>query len=459
VTPSPIPTSSPDTIAGFSPNDVTALATLVLATVGAVALITNVVLAWLTWRMARATSDEAEATKEQSKIAARSLRQLQENQELDWRPFLVSMDVGGRVTDRVIRDMVISNIGRGPAINAYYLRFEKSGDDFVFLRTDAMNIGQGQQITKIPAEQRDEQYPSLFRSQTDFPKEWIVCLDQFGNFLCFSPHSVGVGVYREERDERGAVIQEEPEPPWVTVMKQLLWEQQPEPEPEPEPGYAFMRAISITGNPTYCETTIALEAVPANALPPTDAMADVVGPWLRRLDPEAKRDSLDLMWWLHQKPGTMVTDFDGRLEAGPMISVRIPLGLQATKSATTGQSEANLPLLIVVMHWKRIISEGLPIMTQLGARRVRLGLTLFTHGNADQPHLVDVDFEGFQKPDREVAPKGYIQNLLHQSRPFDVGTFPEQDIDDAVRQLLRLFGYREVNRVIAGVKLLQPSTS
>jgi len=65
---------------------------------------------------------------------------------------------------------------------------------------------------------------------------------------------------------------------------------------------------------------------------------------------------------------------------------------------------------------------------------------------------VDVDFDGFQKPDREVAPKGYIQNLLYSSRPFDVSAFPEQDIDDAVRQLLRLFGYREVNRVIADVK-------
>jgi hypothetical protein len=352
--------------------------------------------------------------------------------------------------------MAIANIGRGPAINALYLREERSNEESVFLRTGPLNIGQGQEIA-VPAEQQDESHPNLFAGQTDFPKELVVCHDQFSNYLCFLPGSAGPWVWREERDERGLPILGEQEPAWVTAVQQILWEGRPQPEPDPDPGYAFVRAISITGNPTYCETTVALEAAPASDVKPTDAMSDVVERWMLSLEPQAKRTSLDLMWWLVERPGRMGPDFDGRLESGPLLSVRQVIQLQARPAPVQGgQPEADLPLLAVVTDWKRIVSEGLSVIAQLHARRVRLGLTLFTYGNWDQPRMLDVDFNGLPRPQRRVVSTGLIGNLLYRSPVFDVATFPDHAIEAATRQLLRIFGYREVDDVIAALELRTP---
>ena len=100
-----------------------------------------------------------------------------------------------------------------------------------------------------------------------------------------------------------------------------------------------------------------------------------------------------------------------------------------------------------------MIIEGTGVMNGLGVTRLRLGLIVITFGSGNEPHLIDIDFSGLPKPAQQVTPSGYVDNLTYpkppsSSKPFYVPTFPMEDLDAATRQLLRQFGYREVDDLL-----------
>lgn len=90
------------------------------------------------------------------------------------------------------------------------------------------------------------------------------------------------------------------------------------------------------------------------------------------------------------------------------------------------------------------------MMNGFGVTRLRLGLVVITFGSGNEPRLTDIDFTDLPNPHRQVTPSGYIDNMTFPkpataSKPFYVPTFPMEDVDAATRQLLRQFGYREVD--------------
>jgi hypothetical protein len=114
------------------------VATLVLAGLTAIIIIVNARVLQATLDEAKATREQADATREQAKLAAQSIRELQISRELDWRPFVVRFEGSSHIVKgKLLRDIAIQNIGRGPAINCLYLRQEDSPDGSIFLRTDS----------------------------------------------------------------------------------------------------------------------------------------------------------------------------------------------------------------------------------------------------------------------------------------------------------------------------------
>jgi hypothetical protein len=403
---------------------------------------------------AKATREQADATREQAKLAARSIRELQISRELDWRPFVVRFEGSSHIVKgKFLRDVTIQNIGRGPAINCLYLRSEDSPDGSIFLRTDSLNLAPGPAV-ELSAEQVEEDHPKLFFDQAESPRELLVCHDQFGNFLCFLPGSAGPGVWREERDDRGVLIQGEEEPPWVTAMKEILWGGHRRAEPEPEASYAYHQAISVSGAYSFCHSTVALEAVPATDLKPTDAMRDTVDGWVRQMQPSAQATSPEVARWQVPHPSKMGDAWAAWLSAGPMIGVLQTQDLEVRPPVTGGNwLEADLKLASLIKWWDRTTREGMSVLVHLGVRRMRLGLTLVTSGSFQQTQLVDVDFAGLPRPQRWLqVPSHEIRNWAYRSRPFS--TFPAEDLDTAVRQILRIFGYREVDEVMEALSQL-----
>ena len=73
-------------------------------------------------------------------------------------------------------------------------------------------------------------------------------------------------------------------------------------------------------------------------------------------EPRASRTSLDLYWWMFQDQGKTGPEWDGRLEAGPMISVRRHLWLQPEVPPEGGQPYRVTPIL-----WATARGKPLPI--------------------------------------------------------------------------------------------------
>jgi len=430
----------------------TGVATLALAALTGAIIVVNAGVLEATRKASEATREQASATKEQAKLAARSIREIQIDRELDWRPFVVRTEGDGRIVKgKLVRDITIQNIGRGPAINALYLRQEASPNGAVFLRTGILNLAVGLAVA-VPAEQADEDHPKLFFGQTDSPRELLVCHDQFGNYLCFLPGSAGLGVWREERDERGILIQGEEEPPWVTAMKDILWGGHTRAEIDLEPGYAFQRAVAVQGAYAFCHSTVALEAVPALDLEPTDEMRDTVEHWMLVMQPGAEATSPTVARWQVAHPSKMGDAWAGWLSAGPMIGVLKVLDIETKPLGSGGALGGDVPLSDLVKWWERVVREGMAVSINFGVRRWRLGLTLVTSASSQQTELVDVNFAGLPRPQRWLqVPTHEIPNWSYRSRPFDA--FPASDLDAAVREVLRMFGYREVDEVLEAINL------
>jgi hypothetical protein len=202
-------------------NQVTAWATVVLAAVGAGALIANAVVAVFTLKAARATQrsaaatekaaestrDEAEATREEAAASLQVVKEMRADRELTFRPYLsweLSRGLGLHAT----------NNGRGPALNAVFCAL---GDDkrswYGHLPT-LLDFGQGDKIPDEgywlplqPMETRPPPTPGLSHPV----RKVAMCEDQLGNRYRFSQGSVEPEIW-----QRG-----QPKPDWVMWYEEV----------------------------------------------------------------------------------------------------------------------------------------------------------------------------------------------------------------------------------------------
>ena len=455
-----------DTIFGISAIDATAIATIALAVVGILAFLANVFLATMTARMAKATKDEAvatqqeakatldqaTATKEQAQIANDTLQELRHSRELEWRPILVGTELqGGVAQGKAFRDLNLRNIGRGPALNSLFLREEAGIDGNRFLSCGPLNLGAGEGADVRALEQAEPPHPALFH-RNEFPRELLICQDQFGNSFRFVPGFPAPEVWTREQDEQGF----EAEPSWVKGMKELLWARQPQPEPDPESGHAFTRAIWIQGNYANIHSTVAMEAVPPSDLQPSDAMRAAVDAWVKEIRPNARARSMQLAMW-QDPPGDnpYQNPWVAQLDPGPTISIRQPVGIRHRPPVAErgGQPEGDLIFPDLVGLWKAMLAEQVGIMKDLGVRRVRFGVTMIPYGSlVDQIRIVGLIFGDLPSPSQLVdVPAHEIRPWAFRSAAFDVDTSPAVELERAIRDLLRMFGYVAVDQLVASV--------
>ncbi len=260
----PLPTASPDAIFGLSATDVTALATIALAIVAALAFGASVFLAVTTRRMAdttmraaeatqraatatetaakatqdaavatreeaeatqeeaKATLEQATATKEQAKAATDTLAELKRTRELDWRPHLVWKDLGGSSTpDRIERKLHVQNLGRGPAINAIYLREEEPSGKRHFIASDPFDLAAGAAEAVTAVTQPKPAHPGQFTRNT-LPREEMVCMDQFYTWYRFWPRTIQPEMFTVDFDEEGTP-QNWDSPGWVKGAEEIIF--------------------------------------------------------------------------------------------------------------------------------------------------------------------------------------------------------------------------------------------
>lgn len=398
---------------------------------------------------ARATRDQAEATREQAEIGRQSLEELRRNREMDAQPIVVRLEMATHsVQGKTVRDMQFTNIGRGPALNCIYLR-EGAGDKSEYMRTGLFNLAAGQQIA-VPAEQHDLLVTQLFAA-TDLPREALFCQDQFGNSFRFTPGRARPDLHRWSESDFGS----ETEPGWVHAFNEWLALREPEPEPEAGPG--FIQAVHIHGNYSNSHSTVVWERVPVTDLEPSDSDVDKIQEWLLSMEPKAKRAGPEVSRWSYPSGG-MNEEWWARISAGPTVAVSSINILKSPRPGAGGSQIADLSLVDLVTWWQVMAIGARRVARALHVDRVRLGLTVVMSGSHDQPHFHDVDFGIIPRPRQETEPDYYVQHWSGASRPFHVAEWPEQFLRECVRQVLRRFGYRQTEEVIAQLPLGRPSS-
>ena len=134
------------------------------------------------------------------------------------------------------------------------------------------------------------------------------------------------------------------------------------------------------------------------------------------------------------------------------------LALKADPSPSGQGFVAELPLVDLSSWWQVGVISSRRLAAALSVRRIRVGLTLTMYGNPDKPRLQGVDFGTLEKPHRQ-APRGYyVQHLSAASEPFDVEEWPQLFLETSVREVLRRFGYRDVDRVVASLPFSRPTS-
>ncbi len=377
---------------------ITGIATLTLAGLTGVIIIFNAGVLTATREAAEATQAEAEATKaeadatHEAAVATREqVTELRISRQLEFRPFVVvsAMADATRTVDQyAVRDLTLRNVGRGPALNTFFVREERSGPGTRVLTSEPVNLSPGASADVTAWEQEDP-HPALF-DRVDIPRELIFYQDQFANMHRLVPSFLEPAIWTREDDEGGMSA----EPGWVRGAKEILFAHRP--EPDPPSGPYFMTAIAVSGQFGACQSTVALEAVPPSGVRPTDSMRDRTDRWMLTVKPGARLLTLDVLHWQLEMNGQLSGEkWEGRLEPGPTITVRQALELHPRpEPAGGGQIEADLPMLSLVNWWKQILEGGIPVLREIGVTRFRPGLALVTRGSWKQPRLVDVDFNG-----------------------------------------------------------------
>jgi hypothetical protein len=448
---------------------ITGVATLALAALTGVIIVVNAGVLDATRQAAEATKaeadatheeavatrEQAEATKEQSRIANESLRELRYSRELEWRPILVKLSGKGGISHgRSFRDADIRNLGRGPAINALYLREEEGIGSSRFLRAGPQDIAAGEEPKVRAEEQNEPPHPLLFHRH-EMPRELLICQDQFGNSFRFVPGFPEPAVWTREDDEKGMGA----EPGWILGMKEILFARRPQSEEDPDSGGPFLQAIWTQGSFSYCHSTVALEAVPPSDIPPDDPTRATVDAWMRGIRPDFGATSMAAARWQTVSGDEPETTWYGELHHGPTIVVRASLDfeLRPGSAGGPGQLRADLRLPNLIALWKDLVQKELAVARQLAALRVRFGLTMVPLGGSDQARIVGLKFESLPTPPVFApAPEHEIRPWSYRSRSFDSNTWPAAELGAAVRQVLRMFGYVEVDELINAMALSDP---
>jgi hypothetical protein len=235
---------SADTIFGLSATDVTALATIGLAVVAALALAANVYVGLVTRRMAiatknaaeateraakategaaAATQDEAHATRDEASATTKMVEEVRHDRELAYRPYISWRLTEARVSAGIVQDnpsptLYCANFGRGPALHCLCAAFwpgvmikvrstilfdlspnestEDPGAGKVYVEPRGWDIPTPEVIGQAAAEQVPVGAPSM---------RMAFCQDQLGNAYRFVPYKVDADVWRPG----------EPRPPWL----------------------------------------------------------------------------------------------------------------------------------------------------------------------------------------------------------------------------------------------------
>jgi hypothetical protein len=390
-----------------------------------------------TREQAIATQEQAKATREQADQARKSIVVLQRSQELEWRPYLVI--IGGlaplqKSAGRTFRQVTLQNIGRGPALNMFYVREEQSPEGILFLKTGPSSLSPGPPIVLDAERQVSQSHPALFEAW-ELPHELILCQDQFGNSFCFVQ---GSPAPRNVPAEEAELFPPDAQPGWFIAMAEML---SPDERvsafiPEPSPGGNFLKEINIGSMYAQCQSTFAIEAVPPDDVTPPASVDDAVDRLMMELRPDATRRV--------KTPGHWQVGQDvwaGWLWPGPTVVVRQALDLEDRTSTPKGGA---VRLRDLVEWWKRVAGDGARLLNQEGFRRARLGLTLNTYGTISMRNIVDISLAGLPPLTRRITVEGYVPSWRHTSPlPIDPAAFPRGDLEAATRNLLEHFGYTD----------------
>jgi hypothetical protein len=145
---------------------------------------------------AGATARAAEATLRQVDLAVKQLESMRLDRELAWRPYIVSSPPGHPTVD-------LRNVGRGPALDCFYVEHD---DQNWYVVMERVTIEAGGSVMRLPLTAMPGAFPNELTADYPGPQRYVICMDQFGNWLKFDRHALAVDLWRPDEGEP---------PPWV----------------------------------------------------------------------------------------------------------------------------------------------------------------------------------------------------------------------------------------------------
>jgi hypothetical protein len=199
-----VPTNNVGAFAGV----LSGLAALALAILTALLLVLNQRLIAATYKMAQATAAEALATLAEARasgrqvaIATRTMETMQLDQEMGWRPYLLSSrSMGTSLT-------YIRNVGRGPALGVLCLERYLPDKWWVGGPLPVPVTDDPRKAPMIEMRDMPNPIPKELLGHQPAPEVVIVCCDQFGNWFRFEPWQPSPVVWR--------LRSKTPKPDWV----------------------------------------------------------------------------------------------------------------------------------------------------------------------------------------------------------------------------------------------------
>ena len=443
-------------------------------------------LAWFTWESIRATRREAKiaedaltaanrqadvaekglqaaqdqakiaeqqvaATNKQAEIAERSIRELIRTRELDWRPVLIRSDVGALSSAQGIafRQVTIHNAGRGPAMNLFYVREDKTANSAVYLVAGAFTLAPGEGGEVSAFERREPPHSTLFQLQDKHPKELILCEDHFGNNLAYTPGFPVPQIWSAQEEE---LFGEDGSPSWFPAFDALRRSSRGLATPAPAPGRTLMEQVRVGISYANNSATFVLEAVPPDYTTfPSTNFDDAAAKWMSALRPDATRRSTRPGNWVVGQTGDT---WQGWLHSGPTLTVRQNAAFKDLSGSDQYQPKvAALMLQPLVAWWQDLTRSGLSVLAGEAFSEARLGLALSTYGTVSMIRIADIDFGDLPRPNRWVTPDNIPSWQYVSELAFSSSVFPRADLEAATRSLLDNFGYREVDEVLAALGL------
>jgi predicted nucleotidyltransferase len=189
-----------------------------------------------------------------------------------------------------------------------------------------------------------------------------------------------------------------------------------------------------------------LACVPANAEGQLEGQhLDQVEDWVHSVRPDAvvQVATPGFGHWLVRPDGAADWEWQTWLYPGPVVSIRRALHPYQ-------QDESHVISLADLVSWWRDLSSELPrLLTNLGCRRARLGLTVDTYGS--DRRITGLDFDGLPVPrgvnSFQVPPWAYV------APDFELPEVPPSRFEQAARQLLRHWSYRGIDPTIGALGL------